>query len=106
MTILVARLMFVGLARVQFQYLLSLGEIRVNTTALAVACAVQVLAIVPLARALGTTGLALSGLGSAVAYAAAQALLLRLRGDEGRAGLLLAALALAAAALLVTFALR
>jgi O-antigen/teichoic acid export membrane protein len=106
MAILVARLMFVGLARAQFQYLLSLGEIRVNTLALAVACTVQAMAIVPLARALGTTGLALSGLGSAIAYAAAQALLLRLRGDGGRAGPLLAALALAAAALLVTFALR
>jgi O-antigen/teichoic acid export membrane protein len=79
--ILMARVMFVGLARVQFQYLLSLGEIRINTRAHAVATVSQIVMVVPLTQAWGVGGLAASSLAAAVIYAGFQAGLLRLRGD-------------------------
>jgi O-antigen/teichoic acid export membrane protein len=98
--ILFARVMFVGLARVQFQYLLSLGEIRINTRAHAVATTAQILMLIPLTRSWGVNGLAVSSLAASFIYAGFQAGLLSLRGD-GRLRPFLITLAYAAAGLLI-----
>jgi O-antigen/teichoic acid export membrane protein len=77
--IVLARFMFSSLASVQYQYLLSLAEVRLNTRAYLAAVAVQAVCFVPLARTWGVTGIALSSLIAGVVMAGTQSLVLRVR---------------------------
>ena len=79
-TILTARLMLYGLGILQFQYLLSLAEVRLNTRALLAALVVEIVLLVPLARAWGASGMALCLLISTVVHLGLQSLLLHLKG--------------------------
>ena len=81
--ILTARVMARGLAQVQYEYLLSTGNIRINTAAYIVAAAVQAAILVPMVRSWGVAGLASAGLVSTLAYVTAQTMPMKLRGDVG-----------------------
>jgi O-antigen/teichoic acid export membrane protein len=78
--ILVARLMFFVLGHVQFQYLLSLAEVRLSTRAYVVALIVEAALFVPLVRAWGPAGMAICLLVSTAAYTGAQSLFAALKG--------------------------
>jgi O-antigen/teichoic acid export membrane protein len=79
--VMAARFMFRALSIVQFQYLLSLAEVRLNTRAYVLAVAVQAACFwpLPLVRSWGIMGIALAGLISAVVMTATQSVILRLR---------------------------
>jgi O-antigen/teichoic acid export membrane protein len=88
LAILTARLMFRCLGHFQFQYLMALGLIRLETRSYAVGALFQALALVPLVRMWGVTGMALSGLLSAAVQAGTQAVLMRLHSRAPLAPLL------------------
>ena len=64
--LLMARLMVRTLGQVQFQYLLALAQVRLNTQAYVVALVVQAALFLPLVRTWGVTGLAVSALASTI----------------------------------------
>ena len=82
--LLIARLMIRGLGQVQFQYLLARAEVRLATRAYAVALPVQAALLVPLVRAFGLPGLAMTGVVSTVVLTGAQTLFMERRGIRGR----------------------
>ena len=86
--ILGARLMVRGLGQIQFQSLLAKAEVRLATRAYVVALIVQAAAVVPLSRAMGVAGIALSALVSTTALTVAQSFMIARRG--GRVGVPLA----------------
>ena len=81
--ILTARVMARALAQVQYEYLLSTGNIRINTVAYFIAAAVQAAILVPMVKTWGVTGLASAGLISTLSYVTAQTIPMKLRGDVG-----------------------
>ena len=80
--ILGARLMVRGLGQVQFQSLLAQAQVRLATRAYVVALIVQAAAVVPLSRAWGVSGIALSALISTTALTVAQSLMIAKRGGR------------------------
>jgi O-antigen/teichoic acid export membrane protein len=88
--ILLVRMMFYGLGMLQYQYLLSLAEVRLNTRALLAALVVEVVLLVPLARAWGAPGMAICLLISSIVYAGVQCVVLQLKGLRALTPLLLA----------------
>lgn len=75
--VLLARLMFRALGQVEFQYLLSRGEVRLATRAYFVALIVQGACLAPLALQWGAMGLAACALASTAALTATQTFLMR-----------------------------
>jgi O-antigen/teichoic acid export membrane protein len=77
--ILMARFMLRCLAQVQYQYLASLAEVRLNTRAYYVALVAQLVLFLPLTKTWGVAGMAAAGLASEAIMVGAQSLILRLR---------------------------
>ena len=103
--ILAARVMVRSIGQIQFEYLLSTGDIRVNSVAFAVAALAQAGLMFPLGGRYGSMGLAWSALASTLVYSGVQTAAMCLRGQARSAPLLLACL-WAAAGLGAMFALR
>ena len=103
--ILTARVMVRSVGQIQFEYLLSTGDIRVNSVAFAVAALAQAGLMFPLGGRYGSMGLAWSALASTLVYSGVQTAAMCLRGQARAAPLLLACL-WAAAGLGAMFALR
>lgn len=79
--ILTARVMVRSVGQIQFEFLLSTGDIRVNTAAFALAAVAQAGLMFPLGSAYGSMGLTWAALGSTLVYSGSQTLLMRARGD-------------------------
>ena len=78
---LVARAMIRGVGQLQFQYLLARGQIRSNTFAHGVALVVQSVLFIPFIRLWDVRGLAIANLTASIAYATAQMVFLRMKGE-------------------------
>jgi O-antigen/teichoic acid export membrane protein len=84
--ILSARLMVRILGQVQFQYLLSMAEVRINTRSYVVALVAQAALLVPLVKSFGVVGLAVDGLISTTLLTGVQSFFLWRRGFGGASG--------------------